>query len=244
MAVSKRLRFAVLNRDKHTCQYCGRSAPEVVLEVDHVIPVALGGRDEPQNLRTACRDCNSGKTSTSSEEVVPPVPYARERMAAAFQEAQQALRRDPRRAEPLIQEVTDEWYDQLGTRGRYVTDAYTWGDKEWAVITDHDEQGEASRGIPFKTEEEAQSWLDERVDTETPPLPDDLDESCRRWWDAGVQYMDNVDRYDFVARSVDIASRRRSTVPDHALFSYFAGVMWNRLREIQNRAEQTLREGE
>jgi hypothetical protein len=67
MAVSKRLRFEVMRRDNHTCRYCGRSAPEVKLAVDHVIPEALGGRDEPANLATACVDCNSGKTSIAPD---------------------------------------------------------------------------------------------------------------------------------------------------------------------------------
>jgi len=37
-------------RDKFTCQYCGRKAPEVVLEVDHVFPQSKGGKDEMDNL--------------------------------------------------------------------------------------------------------------------------------------------------------------------------------------------------
>lgn len=66
MAVSKRLRFEILRRDNHTCRYCGRSAPEVKLTIDHVIPETLGGSDDSSNLVTACADCNSGKSS------VPP----------------------------------------------------------------------------------------------------------------------------------------------------------------------------
>lgn len=67
MAVSKRMRFEVLRRDSHTCQYCGESAPNVVLHVDHVKPKALGGTDGPDNLVTACKDCNAGKASTILE---------------------------------------------------------------------------------------------------------------------------------------------------------------------------------
>lgn len=64
MAVSKRLRYEILRRDNHTCRYCGRTAPTVPLRVDHVVPVALGGTDDPTNLVTACEPCNSGKSST------------------------------------------------------------------------------------------------------------------------------------------------------------------------------------
>ena len=66
MSISKRLRYEVLRRDNFTCRYCGAAAPEVALEVDHIVPVALGGRDDPTNLATACADCNGGKSS------VPP----------------------------------------------------------------------------------------------------------------------------------------------------------------------------
>lgn len=63
MTISKRVRFEVLRRDKFNCMYCGRIAPYVVLHVDHVVPVALGGTDDPSNLVAACADCNSGKAS-------------------------------------------------------------------------------------------------------------------------------------------------------------------------------------
>lgn len=69
MPISKRMRFEVLRRDGYACRYCGAKAPDVVLHVDHVIPEALGGSDEPSNLATSCEDCNQGKTST-----VPDAP--------------------------------------------------------------------------------------------------------------------------------------------------------------------------
>jgi hypothetical protein len=64
MAVSKRLRYEILRRDNHACRYCGAAAPDVKLNVDHVIPTSLGGSDKPENLVTACADCNGGKTSS------------------------------------------------------------------------------------------------------------------------------------------------------------------------------------
>lgn len=67
MAVSKRLRYEVLRRDNHACKYCGAAAPDVTLTVDHVIPVTLGGSDDPSNLVAACKDCNAGKTSSPSD---------------------------------------------------------------------------------------------------------------------------------------------------------------------------------
>ena len=58
-AIPKSVRFEVFKRDKFTCQYCGASAPDVILEIDHIRPVSKGGTNDILNLVTACRDCNS-----------------------------------------------------------------------------------------------------------------------------------------------------------------------------------------
>jgi hypothetical protein len=59
--ISKKTRFEVFKRDKFTCQYCGKKAPDVVLHLDHIKPVADGGRGDILNLVTACAGCNGGK---------------------------------------------------------------------------------------------------------------------------------------------------------------------------------------
>ena len=61
--IPKSVRFEVFKRDKFTCQYCGASAPDVILQVDHIKPVSKGGTNDIMNVVTACRDCNSGKTN-------------------------------------------------------------------------------------------------------------------------------------------------------------------------------------
>lgn len=68
--LSVRTRFEVFKRDNFTCRYCGRTTPEVVLEIDHVVPVAEGGSNDPINLVTACWDCNSGKSNVPLNEVI------------------------------------------------------------------------------------------------------------------------------------------------------------------------------
>jgi hypothetical protein len=60
--ISKRTRFEIFKRDGFRCLYCGKSPPAVILHVDHVLPVAEGGTNEPANLVTACQDCNLGKS--------------------------------------------------------------------------------------------------------------------------------------------------------------------------------------
>jgi len=60
-SVSKKLRFEVFKRDKFTCQYCGKKAPDVILEVDHIKPVSKGGDNSLFNLISSCFECNRGK---------------------------------------------------------------------------------------------------------------------------------------------------------------------------------------
>jgi hypothetical protein len=61
IGIPKKLRFEVFKRDKFKCGYCGATAPDVLLQVDHINPVANGGKNEILNLITACFDCNNGK---------------------------------------------------------------------------------------------------------------------------------------------------------------------------------------
>lgn len=60
-ALGKKARFEIFKRDGFTCQYCGASPPGVLLQVDHIVAVAAGGSNEPDNLVTACQPCNIGK---------------------------------------------------------------------------------------------------------------------------------------------------------------------------------------
>jgi hypothetical protein len=60
-AISKRIRFNVFKRDGFICQYCGSHPPDVILEVDHIEPICDGGKDDEENLITACFNCNRGK---------------------------------------------------------------------------------------------------------------------------------------------------------------------------------------
>lgn len=66
------LRFEVLKRDRFTCCYCGKHPPDVLLEIDHVVPRVDGGLDELSNLLAACTDCNRGKGARRLEEGVAP----------------------------------------------------------------------------------------------------------------------------------------------------------------------------
>ncbi|MDV8000754.1 HNH endonuclease [Rhodococcus sp. IEGM 1408] len=56
----RRVRAAVLDRDGHQCVQC-RSTEH--LEADHITPVAKGGTDDLENLRTLCRRCHRKVTA-------------------------------------------------------------------------------------------------------------------------------------------------------------------------------------
>lgn len=61
------LRHRVLVRDRSTCQRCGKKAPNVELEVDHILPWDCGGPTVVDNLQTLCRECNIGKSNKCFE---------------------------------------------------------------------------------------------------------------------------------------------------------------------------------
>ncbi|MFQ5947942.1 MAG: HNH endonuclease [Acidimicrobiia bacterium] len=57
-------RRAVLGRDRHQCQYCGRPAENL----DHVVPRSRGGSHTWENVVAACRRCNARKGNRTLAE--------------------------------------------------------------------------------------------------------------------------------------------------------------------------------
>ncbi len=70
MTVSLKLRFEVFKKNDFTCQYCGRKTPEVILELEHIIPISKGGTDELDNLTTSCFECNRGKGASLLDTIL------------------------------------------------------------------------------------------------------------------------------------------------------------------------------
>jgi hypothetical protein len=64
-------RFEIFKRDEFKCQYCGRTPPEVVLELDHVIPKSKGGKNDINNYLTSCFECNRGKKDNQLDNIPP-----------------------------------------------------------------------------------------------------------------------------------------------------------------------------
>lgn len=62
----KLTKFEVFNRDKYSCQYCGRVTRELTL--DHVIPRRRGGKHAWENVVSACIPCNRRKAGRTPTE--------------------------------------------------------------------------------------------------------------------------------------------------------------------------------
>ena len=59
--VSNKMRFAIYERDGNRCRKCGISGRLANLEIDHIKPIAKGGKSTYDNLQTLCRRCNKIK---------------------------------------------------------------------------------------------------------------------------------------------------------------------------------------
>lgn len=64
--MTKKLREFIKKRDDFTCCTCGNSVhaePNLLLEIDHIIPVSKGGFTTEDNLQTLCWKCNRSKSN-------------------------------------------------------------------------------------------------------------------------------------------------------------------------------------
>ena len=63
MSISKRLRERIRRQADDRCGYCLSPQKLVLgqLEIEHLVPRALGGKDDEDNLWLACRMCNGYK---------------------------------------------------------------------------------------------------------------------------------------------------------------------------------------
>lgn len=72
----KEVRFSrrsIFERDKSTCQYCGKKLAKSELTIDHVMPRSRGGRDTWDNLVLACVQCNVRKGDRTPPEAEMPL---------------------------------------------------------------------------------------------------------------------------------------------------------------------------
>lgn len=68
--MTKQMREQIAQRDNYTCQICGKYMIDGVgLQIDHIVPIAKGGKTVPSNLQVLCSKCN-GKKSAKTERKV------------------------------------------------------------------------------------------------------------------------------------------------------------------------------
>ncbi|MCX7886871.1 MAG: HNH endonuclease [Verrucomicrobiae bacterium] len=61
-------RHNIFERDRNTCQYCGRRFERHQLNLDHVIPRERGGSTTWENIVCACIECNTRKANRTPAE--------------------------------------------------------------------------------------------------------------------------------------------------------------------------------
>lgn len=62
------VRNDILRRDNFRCSICKKRFRKTELDIDHIIPVQIGGRFfEKANLRTLCKSCHKSKTRLDRE---------------------------------------------------------------------------------------------------------------------------------------------------------------------------------
>jgi len=62
-------RHNVFERDRNTCQYCGKIFDRKDLNLDHVWPRDKGGRTTWENVVCSCIKCNTRKGNRTPESV-------------------------------------------------------------------------------------------------------------------------------------------------------------------------------
>ncbi|SDI16854.1 HNH endonuclease [Pseudomonas flavescens] len=70
--MTPQLREKIKTRDKNTCQRCGisvRDEPNLLIEIDHIIPISKRGTTTEDNLQALCWRCNRAKGATLSQTI-------------------------------------------------------------------------------------------------------------------------------------------------------------------------------
>lgn len=114
--LGKRKRFEIFKRDFFECQYCGAKPPNVVLEIDHIIPISKGGTNDDLNLATACFDCNRGKYNGDLSEVPIPIKAdleLRKQKMAQLKELNKFLEKNRKSLEADAKKFSKYWIDNF-----------------------------------------------------------------------------------------------------------------------------------
>ncbi len=206
--ISKKTRFEVFKRDKFTCQYCGKKAPDVVLHIDHIKPVAAGGKSDILNLVTACLDCNSGKGARILTDNA--VLDAQRAQIEALQERREQL------------EMLIEWRDELADQGttkivaleRAIADEF-----EWEGLSDY------AKG-------QLKQWLKKFDLGELFEATSQSAGSYLKYDDKGVPTTESCNKAFGMIPRVAAVKRQEKTKPWLRDLLYIKGILRNRLTYV------------
>lgn len=65
----KNKRISIYDKSKHFCALCGKPLVYGEMTVDHVMPLSRGGKNEEDNMRCLCRECNQLKGNRIDSEM-------------------------------------------------------------------------------------------------------------------------------------------------------------------------------
>lgn len=99
------VRLRVLERDKHTCYWCGQPG----FTMDHVIPWSKGGRTSMTNCICACEECNGRRGDMPASEFARvmgrPIPEAALVQTGGHLTAGAVALADPEPVRPVVKAV-------------------------------------------------------------------------------------------------------------------------------------------
>ena len=95
------LKTAAYRDCDHRCVYCGWIMPFAEATLDHVQPIARGGRSQPGNLVVACGPCNRLKADQPPQDFFARWPSAGENFMRYARAVHRQLKRSARRAVSL-----------------------------------------------------------------------------------------------------------------------------------------------
>ena len=101
VAMKRALRKGALRDCSQRCVYCATRLDQRTATLDHVVPLARGGANDPGNLVVACAPCNRLKSDLLPFEFFARHPWAGANFVRYARTVTRALKRGARRAVSL-----------------------------------------------------------------------------------------------------------------------------------------------
>ena len=84
MSIKKSDRILVFQKCGGHCAYCGKKIELEEMQVDHIHPKRLGGKDELENYHPSCRRCNHYKRTLTLEKFRKLIETLNERLQKIY----------------------------------------------------------------------------------------------------------------------------------------------------------------